>query len=48
MEFVEIISNIGFPIVMTIILMTKIETKIDLLTNSINNLIKEIEKINKL
>ncbi|KNF09673.1 hypothetical protein CLPU_2c01240 [Gottschalkia purinilytica] len=39
-EFYNYISNLGFPIVVSIYLLVRIEGKLDELTNSINNLSK--------
>ncbi|AFK85335.1 MULTISPECIES: YvrJ family protein [Thermoanaerobacterium] len=39
------IANLGFPIVVSIYLLVRIEGKIDNLTNSINELTKAITKI---
>ncbi|AEF18188.1 MULTISPECIES: YvrJ family protein [Thermoanaerobacterium] len=39
------IANLGFPIVVSIYLLVRIEGKLDSLTNSINELTKAITKI---
>ncbi|MDI3312270.1 MAG: YvrJ family protein [Thermoanaerobacterium sp.] len=39
------IANLGFPIVVSIYLLVRIEGKLDSLTNSINELAKAITKI---
>jgi hypothetical protein len=41
------ISNLGFPIVVSLILIFKVEDKIDQLNDSIKDLIKEIERFNE-
>lgn len=47
MNYMEFISNLGFPIVMSIILITRIETKLDDLTQSINKLIERMDNISR-
>ncbi|AGB20135.1 YvrJ family protein [Thermoanaerobacterium thermosaccharolyticum] len=39
------IANLGFPIVISIYLLVRIEGKLDSLTNSINELTKAIAKL---
>ena len=40
------IANLGFPIVISIYLLVRIEGKLDMLTESINELTKTIARIN--
>ncbi|WP_300280426.1 YvrJ family protein [Peptacetobacter sp.] len=44
-ELQNIIANVGFPIVVSIILLTRIEGKLAVLSDSINGLSKIIETI---
>lgn len=44
-ELFSNIANLGFPIVLSIYLLVRIETKLDQLTESINNLSKNILKV---
>lgn len=44
-EFINIISNVGFPIFLTVYLLTRIEGKLDTLSVSINDLSKTISKM---
>lgn len=37
-EFAGFIANLGFPIVMTVFLLTRVEKKLDALTESIGSL----------
>ncbi len=46
-EFVNIISNVGFPIFLTVYLLTRIEGKLDTLSISINDLAKTISKMER-
>ncbi|AYY11279.1 YvrJ family protein (plasmid) [Enterococcus sp. FDAARGOS_553] len=41
------VANIGFPIVLSIFLITKLEKTINTLQESINELLKTIDKKNK-
>ena len=41
-ELVDFIGNVGFPIAITLYLLIRIEGKLELLTESINNLSKTI------
>ncbi|HFQ4497074.1 YvrJ family protein (plasmid) [Enterococcus avium] len=41
------VANIGFPIVLSIFLITKLEKTINTLQDSINELLKTIDKKNK-
>lgn len=47
MNIQELIANMGFPIVVSLILILRTEGKVDRLTDSINNLIKEIQKLSQ-
>ncbi|MBD7913901.1 YvrJ family protein [Clostridium sp. Sa3CUN1] len=44
-ELVDLISNIGFPIAISLYLLIRIEGKLENLTNSINNLSQTINTI---
>ncbi|KXZ40560.1 YvrJ protein family protein [Alkalithermobacter thermoalcaliphilus JW-YL-7 = DSM 7308] len=46
-EVLSLISNVGFPIVLSIYLLTKIEEKLERLTESINHLNTSISKLVK-
>ncbi len=46
-EFINIISNVGFPIFLTVYLLTRIEGKLDNLSMSINDLSKTIGKLER-
>lgn len=37
-EFFNFVQNVGFPIAVSVYLLVRIEGKIEMLTNSINNL----------
>lgn len=45
-EIIAQISNVGFPIAITCYLLVRIENKLTELTSSINELSKNIEKLN--
>lgn len=47
MDFVSLISNVGFPVVIAMYLLIRIESKLDTLTVSINDLSKNISKLEK-
>lgn len=47
MDFVSLISNVGFPVVIAMYLLIRIESKLDTLTVSINDLSKSINKLEK-
>lgn len=42
-ELMQIISNVGFPIAISAYLLIRIESKLEILSSSINNLSKAIE-----
>ena len=44
-ELIDLISNIGFPIAVSIYLLVRVENKLENLTNSINNLSQTINSI---
>ncbi|WP_066896284.1 YvrJ family protein [Clostridium nigeriense] len=44
-ELVDLISNIGFPIAISLYLLIRIEGKLESLTHSINNLSQTINSI---
>ena len=44
-ELVDMISNIGFPIAISLYLLIRIEGKLESLTSSINNLSQTINSI---
>lgn len=46
-DFVSMISNVGFPVVIAMYLLIRIEGKLDTLTVSINDLSKNISKLEK-
>lgn len=46
-EFISVISNVGFPIFLTVYLLTRIEGKLDTLSVSINDLSKTISKMDR-
>ena len=46
-EIFSAISNFGFPIVITVYLLIRFEKKLDTMTEVLNELKNEIEKINK-
>ncbi|AYD39345.1 YvrJ family protein [Clostridium fermenticellae] len=43
-DLVSIIGNVGFPIAVSIYLLVRFEGKLEILTNSINNLSNVISK----
>lgn len=46
-EIFNAISNFGFPIVITVYLLVRFERKLDLMTEVLNDLKNEIEKLNR-
>ncbi|WP_079412879.1 YvrJ family protein [Alkalithermobacter paradoxus] len=44
-DILSLVSNVGFPIVLSIYLLTKIEDKLERLTESINHLNNSISKL---
>ncbi|CUQ03373.1 YvrJ family protein [Clostridium baratii] len=46
-NFVQIIGNVGFPIAISLYLLMRIEGKLEVLSNSINNLSNVMSKIEK-
>lgn len=44
-EVVNLIANLGFPIAISLYLLIRIEGKLEILTNSINNLSQTINSI---
>ncbi|AIY82903.1 YvrJ family protein [Clostridium baratii] len=46
-NFVQIIGNVGFPIAISVYLLMRIEGKLEVLSNSINNLSNVMSKIEK-
>lgn len=46
-ELFSAVANLGFPIVITLYLLVRIEGKLELLTSSINSLTLTIENSNK-
>ena len=44
MDIIEIVRNVGFPILISLILITKVDEKIERLSQAINDLIGEIKK----
>lgn len=46
-NFVHIIGNVGFPIAISVYLLIRIEGKLEVLSNSINNLSNVMSKIEK-
>ncbi|NLL30674.1 MAG: YvrJ family protein [Clostridiales bacterium] len=46
-EIVQLISNLGFPIAISLYLLIRIEGKLESLTISINNLSQSINSIRK-
>lgn len=47
MDIVEIITNLGFPIVVSLILITSLDKKVDDLIVKVNELIAKIDKKEK-
>ncbi|MSS78017.1 YvrJ family protein [Anaerococcus sp. AGMB00486] len=47
MDIVEIITNLGFPIVVSLILITSLDKKVDCLIVKVNELIAKIDKKEK-
>lgn len=47
-ELAKIISTVGFPIVISLYLLVRVESKLDILTNSINSLSNNINNINNI
>jgi hypothetical protein len=43
-QFVQLISEVGFPIVVTLYLLYRIETKLDLVVQSIQNLPERLKE----
>lgn len=46
-EITTLVTNFGFPIVLTFYLLFRTETKLDILTETINELTKVITKCNR-
>lgn len=46
-EIFEVVSNVGFPIAVSIYLLVRIESRIELLTVSINNLSNSLTNLLK-
>jgi len=46
-EFIQIIGNFGFPVALAIYLLVRFENRLELLRVSIDNLIKNIENLEK-
>lgn len=46
-KFIDIIGNVGFPIAISLYLLIRIEGKLEILTNSINNLSNTMNKFEK-
>lgn len=46
-KFIDIIGNVGFPIAISLYLLIRIEGKLEILTNSINNLSNIMNKFEK-
>lgn len=46
-NFVQIVGNVGFPIAISVYLLMRIEGKLEVLSNSINNLSNVMSKIEK-
>ena len=46
-NFVQIIGNVGFPIAISVYILMRIEGKLEVLSNSINNLSNVMSKIEK-
>lgn len=46
-KIIDIIGNVGFPIAISLYLLIRIEGKIEILTNSINNLSNTMNKFKK-
>lgn len=47
MEMVQLVRDVGFPIVISLYLLIRIEGKLETLTVSINDLSSNIAKMNK-
>lgn len=46
-DFISAIANVGFPIVITLYLLVRIENKMEKLDGSINNLSSSINNLNR-
>lgn len=46
-EIIGMISNVGFPVIITLYLLTRIEGKLETLTMSINDLSKTINRMDR-
>ncbi|MEG1002966.1 MAG: YvrJ family protein [Clostridium sp.] len=46
-SFVQVIGNVGFPIAISLYLLMRIEGKLEVLSNSINNLSNVMSKFDK-
>lgn len=44
MDIVEIITNLGFPIVVSLILITNLDKKLDMLIIKVNELIAKVDR----
>lgn len=44
-QIIDIIGNVGFPIAISLYLLIRIEAKLEILTNSINNLSNTMDKL---
>lgn len=47
MDIVEIITNLGFPIVVSLILITSLDKKLDCLIEKVNELIVKLDRREK-
>lgn len=47
MEFVQMVANLGFPAIVTMYLLVRIEGKLEELSMSINSLSSNINQLNK-
>lgn len=46
-NIIQLVGNVGFPIAISLYLLMRIESKLEVLTNSINNLSNAVNKIDK-
>lgn len=44
-EIISVVGNVGFPIAISIYLLTRLENRLEVLTNSINDLSKVINSL---
>lgn len=46
-DLIQMVSNVGFPVLVTLYLLTRVEGKLETLTVSINELAKTISRLDR-